>query len=66
MIRLICKEMASDYDGKTHQLLKTFDVDLPEVEKWLEVKVGYAQSGSRQIIGAEIITNERDGYNEKI
>ena len=38
---------------------KTFDVDLAEVEEYLSAKVGYAQVGSRELIGAEIIANQR-------
>ena len=34
---------------------KTFDVDLPEIEKYLSAKVGYAQCGSREVVGCEIL-----------
>jgi len=47
---------------------KTFDVNLPEVEEYLSARVGYAQCGSREIIGAEIIPDnqslETDGQKD--
>ena len=61
MIRLIIKELASDCDGKTHQSYKTFDVDLPEVERYLRESVGYAGCGSRAIIGGELIEQGKGG-----
>ena len=55
MIRLIIRELASDHGGETHHAWKTFDVNLPEVEEYLSVNIGYVGSGSRAIAGAEII-----------
>jgi len=55
MIRIIVKELASDPSGATHTAWKTFDVSLPEVEDFLDTKVGYYGSGSRFVVGAEII-----------
>jgi hypothetical protein len=46
MIRLIVKELAPDPDGVTHEALTTFDVDLPEVEKYMRQEIGYKESGS--------------------
>lgn len=61
MIRLIVKVLSGDYDGVTHQSFRTFDVDLPEVEKFLSENTGYMNSGSKNIIGGELI--KTDGEN---
>lgn len=59
MIRLIILGRYMDYDGKSDNDYKTFDVNLPEVEKYLTEKVGYVGCGSRIIVGAEILKNPK-------
>jgi len=56
MIRIIIKGRYMDYDGKSDDDYKTFDVDLPEIEKYITQSVGYGGCGSRVIIGAEVLT----------
>ncbi len=56
MIRLICLEMdannAAHVDGAPLKFMhKTFDVELPEFEKWLTAEVNY---GSRTFVGIEV------------
>jgi len=55
MLRIIVKGMYLDPDGKSSKDYKTFDVELPEIEKYLTEQVGYYGCGSRQIEGAEIL-----------
>lgn len=56
MIRLIVKGIyALPVGNKTTWDWKIFDVSLPDVERYLVEKVGYAGCGYREIIGAEIV-----------
>ena len=58
MIRIIVKGRYMDYDGKSDVDYKTFDVSLPEIEKYISQSVGYCGHGSRIIIGAELLKKE--------
>lgn len=65
MIRLIIKGIYMMPTDKAETDFKTFDLELPEVESYLTQKIGYAQCGSREIIGAEIIDNQELHPTEK-
>lgn len=58
MIRIIVRqdnaEMAANVGGSVFTSLKTFDYDLPELERWLadESKFSHAQ-----VIGVELLDN---------
>ena len=63
MIRIIVRETDSGEacnvpNGQTHLNFKTFDVELPEVEKYLSEKWQYV---SRQVIGVEVVTRPPEG-----
>jgi hypothetical protein len=60
MLRIIVRiddaGMAANVGGSVLTSFKTFDVDLPEIEKMLEVgKYGHAQ-----VVGVEILPNPRN------
>ena len=57
MVRLIIKGWAMNPGGECEIYMKTFDVDMPEVEEYLSTPTGYFQ-GAREIVGAEIIQEE--------
>ena len=58
MMRLVCESidagMAINVGGSVCREMKTFDVDLPEVEKWLSGRIGTYET--RILLGAEILT----------
>jgi len=60
MLRLIVRGIYMLPTDKAVIDYKTFDVDLPKIEKYLSQRVGYAQCGSREIIGAEIIPDNQE------
>jgi hypothetical protein len=59
MIRIVCHEadaeMAGNVGGPVQQSYKTFDVDLPNVEAWLESVSGIYKR--RQVVGIEILAD---------
>ena len=61
MIRLVCSELdcfAVNVGGNGHTQMKTFDVELPEVEAWLSDKSGmYIQ---RAFVGVEILPRKTE------
>ncbi len=62
MIRIVCQSsdpgMAINIGGPIHLDMKTFDVDLPEVEAWFAGKIGTYES--RDFIGIEILPKTED------
>lgn len=59
MIRIVCKELdmysAHMPEGSAGVACKTFDVEAPELEKWLGAKSEYV---TRMIVGVEVLTKE--------
>jgi len=62
MLRIILQETdtgaAANLGCSVYQGVKSFDVDLPEVEAWL--KTGDRKWNSRQVLGIEIIDKAQE------
>ena len=60
MVRIIVQDNdfgeAANVGGPTHQSFKTFDVELPEVEAYLNEKLTWVH---RSVIGIELLQAER-------
>ena len=66
MIRIIVETcdaaMAANVGGSVHRTIKTFDIDLPELETFLrEPETKALNFYHRQVVGIEVLTANQEG-----